>query len=224
MDKEKQIEADLCHLLENRKQIQGKNKGNGGRSQEDKVKGGNDEKVTEEERESDTNGNYLKSLKGEMKNFYQMIPAKLNWTKKIMENKIIFLEETLNNKKEIILEREIAIEELEKEIKQIQEKVNENKEQNLENAMKLNEVKMDFRDIMRKIMAVVSEVSVYQTNVVNLERIKQEKKGQLKSIEGQMKNIYQVRVDESIHQMPSVASGRVNKMSCQGFQMRRPQV
>jgi chromosome segregation ATPase len=165
--------------------------------------------VISEVNEDDQAGtDILKPLKGQIKNFYKMIPAKLNWTQKIMEEKIIFLEESLNNKKEIILEREIAIEELDKEIKQINEEVEKNKEENLQNAMKLNEVKMDFREIMRKMMAVVSEVSVYQTNVVNMERIKQNKTNQLKSIEKQMSLIYLNKMEENIHDIPSESSGK----------------
>lgn len=191
-------------MLENRERIPaGPDSSPGGSGAKERVSSGSESHETEtgEETRAGTG-------EGPVKNQYKMIPAKLNWSQKSMEDKVVGLEESLNTKKERILEREIAIEELDKEIKKIREEIESNKKRHLKDAKRLNEVKMSFRDIMHKMMAVVSEVSVYQTRVVNLERLKQEKTLRLRTVEAKMSAIYHRRMDEEIEEIPSKMSGR----------------
>lgn len=192
--------------MENRKQISKLSEENES-SNETKQ---NQQTLTQETNDiNEPDADLMKEFRHEIKNFYKIIQPNVKWSEKKMEQKIIFLEESLNNKKEVILEKEIVIEELNRQIKQIEEEVSQNKETNLKSAMKFNEVKTKFRDIMRKMMAVVSEVSVYQTNVVNLQRVRQEKSSQLKSIEKQMCIIYKQKVGENVGELASHLSGKV---------------
>lgn len=189
-------------MLENRERIPaGPDASPRGSGAKERVSSGSESHETE-------TGEETRAGEGPVKNQYKMIPAKLNWSEKSMEDKVVGLEESLNTKKERILEREIAIEELDKEIKKIREEIESNKKRHLSDAKRLNEVKMSFRDIMHKMMAVVSEVSVYQTKVVNLERLKQEKTLRLRTVEAKMSAIYHRRMDEEIEEFPSKMSGR----------------
>ena len=128
-----------------------------------------------------------------------MIPAKLNWTPKIMESKIIVLEESLNYKKEILLEKEIVFDELLKMIEQIQEKVNASKQENLEKAINLNQMKTKFRDIVQKMMSIVSEVSVYQANGLKLEQVFQFQSARLEYISSKMLIIFGEEVEQRVN-------------------------
>ena len=143
-------------------------------------------------------------------NYYKVIPAKLNWTPKIMEDKIMILEKSLNNYKEVLLEKEITFEEQIKMIAKIEEKVNLTKKENLAKAIELNTIKTKFREIVQKMMSIVSEVSVYQANSVKLEVMRNNYVNNLTFIEGKMMKIYHLKNEKEIRDKNSALNQSKN--------------
>ena len=131
-------------------------------------------------------------------NFFKMIHAKLNWTQENMENKIILLEESLNFKKEDILDKEIVLEELSKMTAGLKEREEATKNDSLKTAMDLNSVKMKFGGIVRKMMAVVSEVSVYQAKALGLKDEIDVKVQRLEGIDDKMQMLFNFRLEEQL--------------------------
>ena len=144
-----------------------------------------------------TENSPIQSEKGHQ-NFFKMIHAKLNWTQENMENKIILLEESLNFKKEEILDKEIVLEELSKMTAGLKEKEEATKNDSLKTAMDLNSVKTKFGGIVRKMMAVVSEVSVYQAKALGLRDEIEMKVCRLDGIDDKMQMLFQFRLEQKL--------------------------
>ena len=92
-----------------------------------------------------------------------------------LASKIEALQEILNDKKEQMLEKDLVLEEVATLSDKLRTNAAEGHEQTLELSKKMNEYQANIRSITRKMMATVSELSMYQATAMKLEQEKREK-------------------------------------------------
>lgn len=92
------------------------------------------------------------------------IPDKEELTAKINQ-----LEERLNDKKEQLLEKELVLEEVSSLADRLRQQAAEGRSDTLELAKKVNDYQQRIRAITRKMMATVSELSMYQASALKLQ-------------------------------------------------------
>ncbi|KAG2431406.1 hypothetical protein HXX76_009421 [Chlamydomonas incerta] len=91
--------------------------------------------------------------------------------------KIQALEERLNDKKEQLLEKELILEEITSLSDKLRVQAAEGRADTLELAQRVNEYQSKLRAVTRKIMATVSELSMYQASALKLGAEKEELEG-----------------------------------------------
>jgi chromosome segregation ATPase len=94
--------------------------------------------------------------------------------------KIQVLEERLNEKKEQLLEKELVLEEVTALSDKLRSQANEGRSDTLALAKRVNEFQARIKEVTRKMMATVSELSMYQATALKLQ---QEKHDQEMSLE-----------------------------------------
>ena len=82
-----------------------------------------------------------------------------------LATKVRELDERLNDKKEIMLEKELVLEEVSSLSDRLRKQAADGREDTLELANKVNEFQNRIRSITRKMMATVSELSMYTANL-----------------------------------------------------------
>lgn len=82
--------------------------------------------------------------------------------------KIQVLEERLNNKKEMLLEKELVYEEVSNLSEKLRKQALDGRKTTLEIAEKINEFKARTTDLSRKMLATVSELSMFQSKALKL--------------------------------------------------------
>mmetsp|Transcript_41716 Transcript_41716/g.50580 ORF Transcript_41716/g.50580 Transcript_41716/m.50580 type:complete len:921 (+) Transcript_41716:130-2892(+) len=102
------------------------------------------------------------------------IPDKEELTAKINQ-----LEERLNDKKEQLLEKELVLEEVSSLADRLRQQAAEGRTDTLELAKKVNDYQQRIRAITRKMMATVSELSMYQASALKLQSEKHELAGEV---------------------------------------------
>lgn len=85
-----------------------------------------------------------------------------------LEAKIHVLEERLNNKKEQLLEKELILDEITNLSEKLRKQALEGRQSTLELSEKLNDFQARLKDITRKMMASISELSIFQANAIKL--------------------------------------------------------
>lgn len=85
------------------------------------------------------------------------------------------LEERLNNKKEALLEKELVYEEVSNLAEKLRTQALDGRKTTLEVAEKINEYKARTTELSRKMLATVSELSMFQSKVLKLQQEKEEK-------------------------------------------------
>mmetsp|Transcript_41285 Transcript_41285/g.78920 ORF Transcript_41285/g.78920 Transcript_41285/m.78920 type:complete len:923 (-) Transcript_41285:213-2981(-) len=113
-----------------------------------------------EELESPDNKTRWRRLEGK-------IPDKEELTAKIKQ-----LEERLNDKKEQLLEKELVLEEISSLADRLRQQAAEGRSDTLELAKKVNDYQQRIRGTTRKMMATVSELSMYQASALKLQNEK----------------------------------------------------
>lgn len=91
------------------------------------------------------------------------------------------LEERLNNKKEALLEKELVYEEVGNLAEKLRTQALEGRKSTLEIAEKINEYKARTSELSRKMLATVSELSMFQSKALKLQQEKEEKEAVLES-------------------------------------------
>mmetsp|Transcript_40583 Transcript_40583/g.90203 ORF Transcript_40583/g.90203 Transcript_40583/m.90203 type:complete len:924 (-) Transcript_40583:938-3709(-) len=99
--------------------------------------------------------------------------------KEELSAKIQQLEERLNDKKEALLEKELILEEITGLSDKLRAQASEGRADTLELAKKVNEYQGKLRGVTRKIMATVSELSMYQATSIKLGAEKEELEGEV---------------------------------------------
>jgi hypothetical protein len=85
-----------------------------------------------------------------------------------LDAKIQVLEERLNNKKESLLEKELVYEEVTNLAEKLRTKALDGRKSTLEIAEKINEYKARTAELSRKMLATVSELSMFQSKALKL--------------------------------------------------------
>ena len=91
-----------------------------------------------------------------------------------LKAKIQVLEERLNSKKEALLEKELILDEVKNISENLFKQANEGRRPTLEVTEKSNELQARLKGITRKMMATISELSMFQADVIKLEAEKNE--------------------------------------------------
>lgn len=89
-----------------------------------------------------------------------------------LSTKLAFLEGRYHKKKEQLLEKELVLEEVTSLSNKLRTQASERRGETLELAKKVNEFQSKIKDTTRKMMAVVSELSMYQATAMKLQQEK----------------------------------------------------
>ena len=100
-----------------------------------------------------------------------------------LEAKIEILQERVNKKKEAILEKELALEELTTLSQKLKERAESKKSETMKIYQHVNEFQSQINGVTREMMATVSEMSMYQATALKLEQEKCEKEAELEDAE-----------------------------------------
>lgn len=98
------------------------------------------------------------------------------------------LEERLNNKKESLLEKELVYEEVSNLAEKLRTQALDGRKSTLEIAEKINEYKARTTELSRKMLATVSELSMFQSKALKLQQEKEEKEQLLEQAIQRMEN------------------------------------
>jgi hypothetical protein len=98
------------------------------------------------------------------------------------------LEERLNNKKENLLEKELVYEEVSNLAEKLRTQALDGRKSTLEIAEKINEYKARTTDLSRKMLATVSELSMFQSKALKLQQEKEEKETILDEAQRRLEN------------------------------------
>jgi len=96
-----------------------------------------------------------------------------------LQAKLQILKERFNMKKEMLLEKELVLEEVTELSSKLKIKASEGKEETMILAKSVNNVQCGIKEVTRKMMAVVSELSMYQATAMKLEQEKQDRETEL---------------------------------------------
>ena len=91
-----------------------------------------------------------------------------------LQIKIQVLEERLNNKKEALLEKELVLEEVSNLAEKLRKQALDGRKTTLELVEKINEYKARTNDLSRKLLATISELSMFQSKAEKLQQEKDE--------------------------------------------------
>lgn len=115
-----------------------------------------------------------------------------------LDAKIQVLEERLNLKKETLLEKELILDEVTNLSESLRKQALEGRYSTLEVSTKVNDLQARLKKITRKMMATISELSMFQANVIKLNQEKEEAQSRLETV--------QERVEE---QMPPTEDAEI---------------
>jgi hypothetical protein len=96
-----------------------------------------------------------------------------------LQAKVQVLEERLNNKKESLLEKELVYEEVSNLAEKLRKQALDGRKTTLEIAEKINEYKARTTELSRKMLATVSELSMFQSKALKLQEEKKIKENVL---------------------------------------------
>lgn len=99
-----------------------------------------------------------------------------------LKAKIQVLEERLNSKKESLLEKELILDEVTNISENLRKQSIDKRRPTLLITKRVNELQAKLKDVTRKMMATISELSMFQANVIKLESEKNELYSYLQSI------------------------------------------
>ena len=105
-----------------------------------------------------------------------------------LKAKIQVLEERLNNKKEQLLEKELVCEEVSNLAEKLRKEALDGRKPTLETAEQINEFKARTTDLSRKMLATVSELSMFQSKAYKLQEEKDMKEEILNEAETRLNN------------------------------------
>jgi chromosome segregation ATPase len=100
-----------------------------------------------------------------------------------LNEKIGFLESRINQKKDVILQKKVVLEDLIKTIGEIDQKNKSTRHEDLQKNSNFNRMSNEYNKLMRKVVALVSELSIFQANCIKLEHDKESFQSILKTVE-----------------------------------------
>lgn len=96
--------------------------------------------------------------------------------------KVAVLEARLEEKKEQLLEKELVLEEVTTLTQKLRNRASDGRDSTFKLAQRVNEFQSRIRDVTRRMMATVSELSMYQATAMKLQQEKNEKNGELEKM------------------------------------------
>jgi len=102
--------------------------------------------------------------------------------------KVQVLEERLNDKKEQLLEKELVLEEVSSLSDKLRRQASEGRSDTLALAKRVNEFQSRIKETTRKMMATVSELSMYQATAMKLQQEKHDREVELEDASWRVKN------------------------------------
>ena len=105
-----------------------------------------------------------------------------------LRDKIRLLDERLNDKHEQLLEKELVLEEVTNLSNKLRDTANDGRDDTLKLAKQVNEYQAKIRARTRKMMATVSELSMYQASSMKLEQEKEDLEDLVKNAEERLNN------------------------------------
>jgi chromosome segregation ATPase len=100
-----------------------------------------------------------------------------------MDLKISFFEDQINAKKDVVLQKRIVLDQLEKVLGDMTTHVEGTRHDDLQMSSQANTLKHKFTGVFRKVMVLVSELSIFQANVIMLEMEKKNTEATLKQVQ-----------------------------------------
>lgn len=100
-----------------------------------------------------------------------------------LQAKLQVLNHRLNSKKEQLLEKELVLEEVTELAEKLRFKATDGKKNTLTLAKKVNSFQSRIKDTTRRMMAIVSELSMYQATAMKLEQEKHDREAELQDAE-----------------------------------------
>lgn len=91
-----------------------------------------------------------------------------------LQVKVTVLEEQLSMKKEQLLEKDLILEEVTTLANQLRTRATEGRDDTIQLSKKINSCQSSIKDVTRKMMATVSELSMYQATNLKLQREKED--------------------------------------------------
>jgi len=137
-------------------------------------------KLEEERKRSDMLSTELEKPEGSMMRQWRRLPGQ-DPDLETLQSKIHFLEERLNDKKEALLEKELVLEEVTTLSDKLRAQAQEGRAGTFELSQKVNAFQTRIKDVTRKMMATVSELSLYQATNTKLE-------SEIELAEGELQN------------------------------------
>lgn len=105
-----------------------------------------------------------------------------------LKAKIQVLEERLNSKKESLLEKELILDEVTNISENLRKQSIDKRRPTLLITKRVNELQAKLKDVTRKMMATISELSMFQANAIKLENEKNELYGYFQNIKERVEN------------------------------------
>jgi chromosome segregation ATPase len=105
-----------------------------------------------------------------------------------LQAKVQVLEERLNDKKEQLLEKELVLEEVSSLSDKLRRQASEGRADTLALAKRVNEFQARIKETTRKMMATVSELSMYQATAMKLQQEKHDREVELEDAGWRVKN------------------------------------
>jgi hypothetical protein len=103
-----------------------------------------------------------------------------------LKNRTRILEGRLNMRKEQVLEKELVLEEIMALANRLRNQAEGGREDTLKTAKRLNFLQSKIKDVTRKMMSIVSELSMYQATAIKLQQDKEDRLKQLKEANERM--------------------------------------
>lgn len=101
----------------------------------------------------------------------------------------IQLEQRLSKKEEQSLEKDLILEQVNRLIERLSTKVDAGKDDTLALAKKVNDLQNKIKDITRKMMATLSELTIYQADALKYQQEKNEKDAQIQQYYARMEQV-----------------------------------
>jgi chromosome segregation ATPase len=127
-----------------------------------------------------------------------------------LDAKIQVLEERLNDKKEQLLEKELVLEEVSSLSEKLRKQAADGRAGTLKLAKKVNEFQSKIKDTTRKMMATVSELSMYQATAMKLQQEKHDREVEIEDATWRVEN-HEAPSEDAEHEWYRLERERVRR-------------
>lgn len=129
----------------------------------------------------------------------------------LMDVKIKYFEVQINLKKDIILQKTMSYNQIDKLLKEMTCQVESTRYEDLKNGSLANSLKYKFSGVFKKVMVLVSELSIFQANVIMLEMEKKNQEETLLKMEENVENGNPPLVDSELKFLKKIRNTKVEQ-------------